>query len=377
MSTDTATFRRFAEREVMPLAASIDAKEHVPRPLLEALAAAGYFGAMLPRGVGGAEMDPVVAGTLHQEIARASASVQGVLNVHNMAAQAVLRWGSPSVREQWLPAFASGTRLAAFALTEPEAGSDLAAVATTARRADGAFVLDGEKRWITCGQSADVFLVLARTDGGLVTLLVSRDQPGFTVEPIRGIVGCRGYMLAGLRFSGCRVPETQLVGRVGFGLSHVAAYGLDAGRYCLAWGCVGVAQACVDASLGHTSRRRQFGVPLREHQLVQRMVSRMVTTVTAARLLCTHAGRLRAERHPDAAMTTAMAKYYASTTLSKTAKDAVQLHGASGCSSERPVACYLRDSLIMEVIEGTTQLQETMIARYAYGAADAASAEPS
>jgi alkylation response protein AidB-like acyl-CoA dehydrogenase len=360
------TYRAFVEREIIPRADAIDRDESVPADLIASLAGRGYLGAMLPREFGGTRIDLITAGLLHEEIGRGSASVHGVLNVHNMAAQAVLRWGSRTLREAWIPRFARGERLAAFAITEPNAGSDAASVETEARRAGDAFVLDGEKRWITCGQIADVFVLLGRCDGQPTAFLVERESPGLTITPIHGMLGCRGYMLATLQLAGCRIPAEHLVGRVGFGLSHVAAHGLDAGRYGLAWCCVGIAQACLEASLHHTAERRQFGVRLREHQLIQRMITQMMTGVRAARLLCCQAGYRREAGEAGAILETAIAKYFAARTLATITADAVQIHGALGLSSESPVQRYLRDAKIMEVIEGTTQIQETTIAQWGY-----------
>lgn len=363
-----AACREFVKREISPYADRYDAEERIPAELIHKLAAVGYLGAMIPREFGGCQTDMVTAGILHEEIGRGSASVQGLLNVHNMAAQSVLRWGSRAQREAWLPRFASGEWLAGFAITEPSIGSDAARVETTARRVGDLVLVNGRKKWITCGQVADVFLVLACCEGQPATLLVRRNSTGLSIRPISGMLGCRGYMLAALDFVDCEVPSENLVGRPGLGMSHVVAHGLDAGRYCLANGCVGAAQACLDASLRYTAERHQFGACLKEHQLIQQMVTRMVTKIEAARLLCFHAGCLREARHPDATMATLVAKYFASKALNEIANDAVQIHGANGCSSDYPVQRYLRDAKIMEIIEGTSQMHEVMIARYAYRA---------
>jgi alkylation response protein AidB-like acyl-CoA dehydrogenase len=361
---DRERFRAFAETEVAPLAERCDREERIPPELIRRLAAAGFLGAALPRELGGGGLEPLGWGLLHEELGRASASVEGLVNVHNMAAQSLLKWGSRALRAAWIPRLASGERLAGFAITEPNVGCDAKSVETTAVLDGDAWVLDGRKRWITCGQAADVFVLLARTETGPAAFLVGRDSPGFASVPITGMLGCRGYMLAELHLDRCRVPREHLVGRPGFGFSHVASVGLDAGRYALAWCCVGIAQACLDACLGYASRRRQFGTLLREHALVQQMLTGMMTTVRAARLLCCQAGYLRAVADPSAIVETSIAKYYASTALGRITSDAVQMHGANGCSSGYPVERYLRDAKIMEIIEGSTQMHEMVIARY-------------
>jgi alkylation response protein AidB-like acyl-CoA dehydrogenase len=195
---------------------------------------------------------------------------------------------------------------------------------------------------------------------------VERDSPGFSVKPITGMLGVRASMLAELFMNDCRIPKDNLVGRVGLGVSHVSSYALDYGRYSVAWGCVGIAQACLEACLEYASERKQFGVYLNEHQLIQQMLTEMITNLDAARLLCFQAGYLKDIGDPRSIMETTIAKYFASTMVTKVANDAVQIHGANGCSSKYRVQRYLRDSKIMEIVEGSTQIQQMTIARYAY-----------
>lgn len=356
--------RAFAEQEVAPLAARCDEESRIPPRLIRSLAEKGFLGAGLPSDWGGG-MDALALGILHEEIGRASASVEGLLNVHNMASQALVRWGTRDQKRRWLPQLASGEKLAAFAITEPDVGSDAQAVRTTAAPVADGYLLKGRKRWISFGQIADVLVVLASCEGAPAAFLVERTSPGLSVEPIEGLLGCRGYMLAELSFRDCRVPASHLLGRPGLGFSHVASVGLDAGRYCLAWACVGLAQACLDACLDYARTRHQFGAPIGEFQLVQRMLADMIAGVRAARLVCQHAGALRERRDPAATLETCVAKYTASTTVTRIASDAVQIHGANGCGSEYPVQRYFRDSRIMELIEGSTQIQQTLIARSA------------
>jgi alkylation response protein AidB-like acyl-CoA dehydrogenase len=360
---DEEEYRAFAAEHVAPHAAMIDREERIPREVIDSLVKAGYFASGFPTKEG----DPIAAvirnGLLHEALGGASASVQGLLNVHQMAGSAIARWGTREQKEQWVPRLMSGDLLAAIAITEPNVGSDPSSVETTATADGSDYVIDGIKRWITCGQIADVFLVLA---SGAAAFIIPRTAPGLTIEPMKAILGCRGYMLAQLRFDGCRVPADQLLGRPGFGLTHVVATGLDTGRYNLAWGCVGLARACLDASFDYSRRRRQFGSALSEMQLVQRLISRMMTDVEAARQLCFRAASLRGRRDPAAIKMNTMAKYFASTMVNRVAHDAVQIHGANGVGPDMPLERYLRDARIMEIIEGSTQILEIAIARYGY-----------
>lgn len=359
-------FRGFVDERVAPFADGFDREERMPRELINEVARRGFLGAALPEAYGGGGMSMVVYGLLHEEIGRGCSSLRSLLTVHGMVAHAVLRWGSKELRARWLPRLAAGELLAAFALTEPGVGSDARAVETSARAAEGGYVLTGCKRWVTFGQVADLFLVFAQCEGRPVALLVERSTPGLSVEPLTGMLGVRASMLAEVRFEGCRVPRENVVGREGFGFSHVASAALDLGRYTVAWGCVGIGQACLEASFDYAGGRRQFGAFLREHQLIRRMLTDMLTGVKAARLLCLRAGALRDAGAPEAIMEASVAKYFASTTAARAASDAVQIQGARGCSGDSSAQRLMRDAKIMEVIEGSTQMQQITIAEYGY-----------
>jgi alkylation response protein AidB-like acyl-CoA dehydrogenase len=283
-----------------------------------------------------------------------------------MVAQAILRWGGKKAGELWLPRIATGEIFVAFGLTEPNVGSDAKSVESSARQSGDSYVLNGRKKWITGGQIADLFLIFAQCEGKSAAFLIERDNPGLSIIPVAGMLGVRASMLAELHLEECRIPKENLVGRLGFGFSHVGAHALDYGRYSVAWGCIGLAQACLEACLQYTSERKQFGSYLKDHQLIQRMIAEMVTNLKAARLLCYRAGYLRETGDPDAIMETVIAKYFAAVSATKASTDAVQIHGAIGCSAERSVQRFFRDAKIMEIIEGSTQVQQVAISQYAY-----------
>ena len=364
--TERLACREFVEREITPHAASFDREQRIPRELIQALARHHYLGGNIPAINGGGGTDSLTYGLMTQEIGRGCSSVRSLVTVHDMVAQAIARWGAKQQKANWLTKLASGESLAAFALTEPNVGSDARQVATAAVRQDNSFVLNGEKKWITGGQIADVFLVFAQCEGQPAAFLVERDTPGLFIDPISDVLGTRASMLAALRLNDCRVPAENLVGKIGFGFSHVGSVALDHGRYSVAWGCVGIIQACLEACLQYVNERRQFGSLLRDHQLIRRMISDMATNVRAARLMCMHAGRLRDAGDPSAAVETQIAKYFASCAAAKTASDAVQIHGANGCSADYPVARHYRDAKVMEIIEGSNEIQQLTIADHVY-----------
>jgi len=356
-----AEFRAFVAAEIAPHADRWDREAATPAALIDQLRERGYLGSNVAREWGGTSRDMITYGLLTEEIGRGCSSVRSLLTVHDMVAHAIQRWGSAAQKQRYLPAMARGEILGALALSEPEAGSDAKSVQTTASDSGDAWVLDGQKKWATCGQLAGLFLVLAQADGKPTAFLVERETPGVDVRPLHGITGTRASMLAEIFFEGCRVPKENLLGRPGFGVSHVISAALEHGRYSVAWGSVGLGQACLDASKAYAAGRRQFGVPIADHQLIRRMLTNMIVEVRAARLLCLRAGWLRDAGDPGASGEIMVAKYYASTMATRAANDAVQIHGANGCSEDYPVGRYLRDSRVMEIIEGSTQIQQITI----------------
>ena len=358
-------FRHFVQEHIAPYAGEWDRQERVPQELIDQLRVRGYLGASLPDHPNGA-MDTITYGLLTEEIARGCSSVRSLLTVHDMVSLGIHRWGSRAIKEEFAALVSSGQLLCALALSEPEAGSDAASVKTEARADGESFILNGVKKWTTFGQIAGLFLILARCQDKLAAFLVPASSPGLIRRPMKDIVGTRASLLAEIELNECRIPKHYLVGKIGFGFSHVISSVLDHGRYSVAWGSVGIAQACLDACLEYTSKRKQFGVELREHQLVQRKLTDMIVSTRAARLLCYRAGYLRNLNDHGASAETLVAKYFGSKTAVRAANDAVQLHGANGLTEEYPVARYLRDAKVMEIIEGSSQIQQITIAKYPF-----------
>ncbi|MDF5753560.1 acyl-CoA dehydrogenase family protein [Spongiactinospora sp. TRM90649] len=356
-------YRRFVQSEIEPHVNVWDQEGRVPREVITSMADQGFMGALIPAEYGGSKLNMIEFGLLNEAIGYGCSSIRSVLTVHSMVSQAVTRWGTQEQRAAWLPRLARGEWIGAFALSEAGAGSDVAQIGTVATADGDDYVLDGVKRWITYGQGADVFLVFARSKGRYSAFVVERDTPGLTVSPIDGMLGTRASMIAELRFENCRVPRSALLGRAGFGLAPVASAALDIGRYSVGWGSIGLAQSCLELSLGHARERRAFGVPILDHQLVQRLVTDMATGVSAARLLGLQAGELVQAGDSKAVAAVWMAKYFASTTAMRSASDTVQIFGAHGCDPAGSPQRLFRDAKVMEIIEGSTQIQQTMIAR--------------
>lgn len=357
-----AAFREFFQTSVARRAADFDRAAAMPESVIGEIAARGYFGLGVPAEDGGAGTDLVTLGLLHEQAGRACSSVRSIMTAHQMVATALARWGTRDQRRRWLGDLASGRRLASFCLTEAGAGSDVTALATTVRIAGTTCTLDGAKSWVTGGRLAGVFLVIARSEGLPVAVVVDRGTPGLTITPARDVVGVRASMLAELTFEECTVPADHLIGRPGVGLSHVAATALDMGRYSVAWGCVGLIGACLDASRAYARRRVQFGAALIEHQLVRRLITNMMTDARAAGLLALRAGQLKDAGDPAAPLETVIAKYFAARAAARAAAGAVQIHGAAGCAADALVARCYRDAKIMEIIEGSNEMNQIGIA---------------
>ncbi|WP_033438931.1 acyl-CoA dehydrogenase family protein [Saccharothrix sp. NRRL B-16314] len=363
---DRATARAFVDTHIAPHANDFERAARVPEELIERMAAAGLWAPFLPPEVGGAGMDMVTLGEVHEEVGRGCSSVRSLLTVHSMVSWTLNRWGSPAQRERWAPLLARGAALGSFCLSEPGAGSDAAGIGATAVPTGSGWVLDGVKKWITGGQRADVYLVFARTGSSIGAFLVPRSTPGVRVTPITDIMGTRGSMIAEVAFEGVRLEADALLGPSGFTAGMVLTGTLDIGRYSVAAGSVGIVQACLDACAAYTTRRSVGGTKIRDFPLIQAKLSDMVTDVRAGRLLVAEAGRLKDAGDPTTLMATWVAKYFASTAAARHASEAVQVHGANGMGADYPVARLYRDAKVMEIIEGSNEVQRITIAGDAY-----------
>ena len=315
----------------------------------------------------------VTFGLLNEEMGRGCSSVRSLLTVHGMVQFAILRWGKEDQKKKWLPRLAMGEVIGAFGLTEPGAGSDAAAIETSAAVSENSYVLNGTKVWTTFGQIADLVLVFGKQDGRICAFLVESDRPGFSATPVSGLLGTRASMVATLRLDSMRHPQGEPRWRRGVRIQR-GRFGGARHRARTAWPAAAWA-------LRRPAWTPQSNMPLpgnntasliKDHQLIRKMITEMVVNVRAARSLCYRAGQLKEAGDPRTMMETLVAKYFASKAATQSANDAVQIHGANGCSSDYPVQRYYRDVKIMEIIEGSTQILEINIAKEAcdmYGSA--------
>ncbi|NOW97161.1 acyl-CoA dehydrogenase family protein [Mucilaginibacter sp. SG564] len=358
-----AEFKAFVDKELLHQANEYDKQGFIPQELIQKLGASGYLGATIPAQFGGRGIDQISYGILNEEIGRACSSTRSLITVHSsLTAETILRWGTKAQKEKWLPLLANGTKLAAFGLSEPEAGSDAASIKTAYQEQGSGYVLNGHKKWITFSQIADLFVIIAQGINGITAFVVDRDTPGLTIKPLDGILGTRASMLGEIYLKNCEVPAENILGKIGWGLQQIVSTALDNGRYSVACGSLGIARACLEDSIHYTKTRSQFGHLLKDHQLIKQKITNMIIEVKAASLLCRNAGYLRDKKNPYSIIQTNVAKYHASRIANTIAADAVQLHGAIGCHDSLSIQRYFRDARIMEIIEGSTEIQQILIA---------------
>jgi alkylation response protein AidB-like acyl-CoA dehydrogenase len=356
-------FHAFVAAHVAPFAAQWDRQQRIPDSVLALLASSGYLGCSVPRDYGGQGWDTVSFGLLNEALGRGSSALTDVLTVQAMVSMTLLKWGTREQKQKWLPSLATGKTIAAFALTEPGAGSDLRSLATRLAREGEHFVLDGGKRWISCAQFAGVFLVFAMLGQQAVACLVPRESPGLAIEPIDDLMGFRAAGLAELRFDAVEVPAANIVGKPGFALSHLAPVGLHFGRISTACSALGLLRGCFEESIARAATRRVGERTAGQFGMIRSMIARMGADLEAACLLCHDACHAEDEHLPETFEKTLIAKYFASRAAARAASDAVQICGASGCHASSAVSRYYRDAKILEIIEGTTQIHEDLLGK--------------
>ncbi|MFD8893726.1 acyl-CoA dehydrogenase family protein [Streptomyces sp. NPDC059566] len=359
--------REFTEREVAPYAAEWDRAESVDRAIVKKLGALGFLGLTVPEEYGGSGGDHLAYVLVTEELGRADSAVRGIVSVSlGLVAKTIAAWGTEDQKRAWLPRLCSGDALGCFGLTEPGTGSDAGNLTTRAVREGDTYVLDGSKMFITSGTWADVVLLFARTGDepghrGVSAFLVPTDTPGLTRREIHGKLGLRGQATAELVLDGVRVPASTMLGPEGKGFS-VAMSALAKGRMSVAAGCVGIAQAALDAALSYAAQREQFGKPIAHHQLVQELIADISVDVDAARLLTWRVADL-IDRGQPFATESSTAKLFASEAAVRAASNALQVHGGYGYIDEYPAGKLLRDARVMTLYEGTSQIQKLLIGR--------------
>jgi len=363
--------RGFAQAELAPHIREWDRQGGYPRRVLARMAELGLLGGPIPEVYGGAGMDYESLALTCEELERVDSCFRVILSVHvGLNSLTLLQWGTEEQKLRYLVPQAQGKKIATFGLTEPGCGSDAASIQTTAKRDGNDYILNGQKMWISLADIADHFLVFATIDRslrhkGICAFIVERQFPGVATGTIHGKLGIRAGNTGMIYLSNVRVPKENLLGQEGEGFT-IAMSALDNGRFTVAAGAVGLAQACLDASVAYARQREAFGQPIGRFELIQEMIANMVAGIEAGRLLVMRAAYLK-NRGLRNTRETSLAKWYCTEMAMRAALDAVQIHGAYGYSDEYPVERYLRNAKGEVIYEGTSQIHQVLQAEYALG----------
>jgi len=361
--------REFARTRIEPQAAEWDRTRHFARDVIDELGRLGFLGMTVPEEYGGMGLDTITYLLALEELAAADAGVAVTVGVHSaIPATMLLRHGTAAQKERWLRPMASGERLCGFALSEPDAGSDAAALRTRAARDGDQWVLSGTKAWATNGGTADLMVVIARSERGICAFIVPTDAPGYRPGKPEDKMGLRASNTVAITFDEVRLPAQHLLGEEAMGFGY-AMEALDVGRLGVATQAVGIARRALEHSVAYCGERKQFDRPIREFQAVQFKLADMATRVEAARALA-HAAAARKDRGEDITQHASMAKLFASETAMWVTTQAVQLFGGYGYMRDFPVEKLFRDAKVTEIYEGTSEIQRLIIARELYPRAE-------
>lgn len=360
--------RDFAVNELEPMAEEIDRSCDFPWANIKKLAELGLMGMIIPEEFGGGGMDFLSLSIAIEEISRGCASTGVIVAVHqSLCAYPIIAFGNDSQRKKYLPILAKTEKVGAFGLTEPNAGSDPAAMETTARLDGDHYILNGSKRFITNGGEAGIFIVFATTDKslghkGVSTFIVEKDFPGFSVGKHEDLLGLRATSNCELQFDDCKVPRENLLGDEGQGFK-IALHTIDVSRIDIGAQAVGISQAALEASVKYSKERKTFGKPICEYEMIQSKLAEMATRIDGARLLIHRVACMKDDGVPRFSKEAAMAKYAASEASMYCVREAIQVYGGYGYTKDYPVERYYRDAKCMEIYEGTTEIQKIVIAR--------------
>lgn len=362
------TARDFAEAHIAPIAAQIDQEERFPLETVRQLGELGLMGMNVPPEYGGAGTDFVSHALAMEEVSRACAAHGVIMSVNNsLACWPIAEFGTEEQKRRFLPDLASARKIGSFCLSEPGSGSDAAGLQTSALADGDHYVLNGSKAWVSNGGQADVYVLFCRTDKsskhrGISCLLVERDTPGLTVGAKEKTMGIRASSTVQLSLADARVPRTNLLGAEGQGF-EIAMKTLDGGRFGIAAQAVGIAQSCLDEALKYAQERQAFDQPIGSFQAIRIMLADMATNIQAARWLTLHAAFCRDSRQPFTKWGS-MAKLFSSRTAVECADMNVQIHGGVGYTRDFPAERHYRDAKILEIYEGTSQIQRVVIAEH-------------
>jgi alkylation response protein AidB-like acyl-CoA dehydrogenase len=363
------TVREFVDREVIPVASGMEHRDEYPDALVETMKTLGLFGLNVPEAYGGSAVDYTTFAIVFEELARGWMGLAGILGTHLVLCDVLAQYGTEDQKQRFLPRLAKGEPRAGICLSEPNAGTDLQAISTTARREGGSYLVDGSKMWVTNGRRADVFLLLAKTDPaatpahrGISAFVIEKGAPGLTVGRDIDKMGYKTVETCELHFAGFPVPADNLIGgREGQGFKHVMT-GLEAERLNVAARGLGVARAAFEAAIRYAQQRQTFGKPIAQHQTIQIKLAEMATRIEASRLLI-YSAAARKDRRERCDVEAGMAKLFATETAAEVSLEAMRILGGNGFSKDFPVERFYRDAPLLLIGGGSNEIQRLIIAR--------------
>lgn len=363
--------RSFCDAYIRPFSKDWDKEAKFPTEIIPVMGSMGYLGPTVPEQFGGMNLDFISYAILNEEINAADSSIRTLITVHTgLVSSTINQWGTEEQKSYFLPKLASGEMIGCFGLTESEAGSWVVNMQTKAVDDGDSIIVNGTKTWISNGQLAGMSLSFAQMDpqkkhSGIVAFMVEMGTPGFSIGQDLPKMGARANHAVELVFEDCRIPKRNILGTIGNGFK-VAMSALDFGRYSVASGSVGLAQECLNLASEYAKQRITFGKPIAEHQMIKQKIARMATDIDAARLLVYRAGYLK-DQGLRSTRETSMAKWFATEIANRAAYECLQIYGANGYSSEFPIEKIFRDIRVTTIYEGTSEIQQLIIAGYALG----------
>ncbi len=352
----------FTNSEIKPIASRIDKEEKIPEELIKKLGEVGLLGTAFPEKYGGGGFGEVGYCVAQEEVTRACGSTAAFIGAHqSIGANAIYLGGSEDLKMKYLPSITAGEKIAAFALTEAEAGSDAFNLKTTAKFKNGKWILNGEKLWITNGAIADLFSVFARTDKGITGFVVEKDFTGVYVGPNEKKLGIKGSNTNSITFDNVEVPEENIIGQNGRGFI-TAMKTLDAGRIGVGAASLGAAKEMLEMAVQYSSQRKQFNQPINKFQAIQFMIAEMTAKIYAMESMLYRTAE-KYDEGKDISQEAAIVKLFCSEGVSEVADFALQIHGGMGFSAELPIERFYRDARILRIFEGTSEIQKLVISR--------------
>lgn len=362
MEINEKNLQAYVANNIIPKVKKWEKNQFIDRNIYIELGEKGFLGCNVPLVYGGSEMSMQSIGIINKEFSKASSSIRSVFTTHGMVQHAILKWGTETQRKKWLPKLTSGKLIGSFALAEDNSGSDAGNIAIDIQKEGNCFVINGKKTWVTLGGIADVFLVFGKYNGNTIALLVEKDE-SIQITRNTGLMGLKAAMIADVEFNRTIVSENNMIGSDEAGQKFILPSCLDYGRYTISWASLGIIEECVCICNSFSEKRVQFNEPIKNFELVQKMLTEMITLESVTLAYCKEVAKIRENADFDYVVETMKLKYFSTKTANKITNISMQVLGSRGFTDEYPVERFYRDAKANEIIEGTSQILEILISK--------------